>query len=448
MLRASATAPPSVSARTPRPSLGALLRDRSGGILVYTALSLTLLLGLGTIGIDAGRMMLLKGQMQNLADTAALAAAVQLNGRSGARDRAEEVAREAFAAYSGLPEGERRLAISEVTFYSSLEEGIPATGDEDALAVEVTVEPRNLRLFFAPLLRRASGSAEGEDSALLDANAAAQPQPFICNAPPLMMCNPYEGDPTKSLTDANHLGRQVFLTNPPSSGNLAPGNFGLLALPDGSTSSKDIEEALAAQEPEGCYTLDLTTAPGARVNAVKDGINARFDGSDPAEVTRDYGVAEDVLPPPGSSVTVPAGSEWDACQAWMDVEGTESCPSSAPILDASDPGDNWDRVTPYQLYLWERGIAFDRTQRKTETTDPAYTQGEDRRLVKVPVVNCQAEGVKGKGTYPSSGAFLEVFLTRRVGDSGDLKHALIGEIVREVTPENDPNYHANVRLAR
>jgi uncharacterized membrane protein len=64
-----------------------MIRDRRGSITVYTALFLAAGISAGTLAIDVGRMTVLRSEMQNRADSAAMAGAVQLDGRAGARGR-------------------------------------------------------------------------------------------------------------------------------------------------------------------------------------------------------------------------------------------------------------------------------------------------------------------------------------------------------------------------
>ena len=69
-----------------------MFRDRRGSITVYTALFLTAGISAGTLAVDVGRMTVLRSEMQNSADAAAMAGAVQLDGRDNARARALDVA--------------------------------------------------------------------------------------------------------------------------------------------------------------------------------------------------------------------------------------------------------------------------------------------------------------------------------------------------------------------
>ena len=55
-----------------------LWRDKRGAVAIYIAMVSLLLLGSGVLAIDCGRMAVLRTQMQNAADAAALAGAVEL----------------------------------------------------------------------------------------------------------------------------------------------------------------------------------------------------------------------------------------------------------------------------------------------------------------------------------------------------------------------------------
>lgn len=69
--------------------------QRRGAIVVWTAVSMTTLLGFAAISIDVGYLYMVKGEMQSAADSAALAAAAELASFDNARlTRAKEMAAE------------------------------------------------------------------------------------------------------------------------------------------------------------------------------------------------------------------------------------------------------------------------------------------------------------------------------------------------------------------
>ncbi len=446
-------------------------RDEGGGVTAYSAFFIVFAIGLGALAIDVGRMAVLRSQMQDRADAGAMAAAVHLDGREGAQARATAVATNAMSQTSGIPGDGENLNVQTVNFYSEYDPTpVAATGDEDSKFVEVILEPRRVNFFLEPILNP-SGADHYEN---LGALAVAAANPFICAAPPLMVCDLGETDPTMDLSLQSNIGRQIVLKPPPSGGTAwGPGNYGLLALPDGSIGADDIETALAAVDPADCYSLDVSTAPGVKTKKVKHGINARFELDHlpyPAPNVINY--PRDVEIEADSTVVMGSG-DWGIEAYWAAKHG-------GPVPIELQQG--WQSASRYQVYLYEQGLQFARsdTDRRTiypvdgalpegytlvspggqsipedaaNPDDPDYdgmpsqtvaANGYARRLVQVAVLQCAADGVKGSHTYPTNGNFLEMFLTQSVNDipAGNI----YGEIVRPLSPSNDPDFHANVKL--
>jgi hypothetical protein len=441
-------------------------RGEGGGVTAYSAFFVVFAIGLGALAIDVGRMTVLRSQMQDRADAGAMAAAVHLDGREGAQVRATAVAMNAMSQISGIPGDGQDLNVQTVNFYSEYDPTpVAATGDEDSKFVEVILEPRRVNFFLEPILNP-SGDQHYKN---LAARAVAGANPFICQAPPLMVCDLGETDPTMDLALESNIGRQIVLKPPPSGGSAwGPGNYGLLALPDGSIGADDIETALAAVEPADCYSIDVSTAPGVKTKKVKHGINARFELDHlpyPAPNVINY--PKDVEIEADSNVVMGSGN-WGIDAYWEAKHGGD-------VPDELD-----DDASRYQVYLYELGLQFGRNDRQTiypvngallegytpvspggpgipedaaNPDDPDYdgmpsqtvaANGYARRLVQVAVLQCAADGVKGSHTYPTNGNFLEMFLTQSVNDipAGNI----YGEIVRPLSPSNDPDFHANVKL--
>ncbi len=76
----------------------------------------------------------------------------------------------------------------------------------------------------------------------------------------------------------------------------------------------------------------------------------------------------------------------------------------------------------------------------------AASNGPLRRLVKVALLQCVADGINGHGTYPTYGRYVMMFITQEVRDPPDA--AIYGEIVRPLSPINEPTFHANVKLVK
>lgn len=452
-----------------------LWKDEAGSISVYAAMFTVVAIGGGALVVDYSRSAVLHNEMQNAADAAAMSAVFHLDGKDGARSRATDVALNALQNASGIPDGAGATQLSAnpaaIKFYSQITPGpIEATSDLDAKIIEVGLTAQNVSYAFAPVLNVIStGTAIGTT---VQRNAIAQTTPYICHAPPLMMCDLTELDTTLDPTLKSNIGRQIRLKEPQSGGGTwAPGNFGLLALPDGSTGAPDIEGALAAVEPADCYRLDIITATGSKTNKVKDGINARFDVSSfsdpPAPNVINYPLDNDLIPNPDQII---GSGVWNIENYWLAKHGTAAPPELAG-------------ASRYQAYLYELGETYAHDGKETSfpipsggppagfttVTPPAVdipinatyptlpdydgvpqntpaSNGPARRLVKVALLQCIADGVNGHGTYPTHGRFVEMFITQEVKDPPNA--AIYGEIVRSLSPINEPKFHANVKLVQ
>ncbi len=444
-----------------------LSKDESGGVAVFAGFFSVLALGAGALVFDVGRMGVMRTQMQDRADAGAIAGASQLDGRPGAQTRASSLAVNAISQTSMITGTATDLSVQNVTFYSEVDPApVLATGDEDSKFIEITLDPKDVEYMFMPLLVTASG-----DHQTFNANAIATSEPFICHAPPLMICDPAELDSSLDLSLTSNIGRQIPLKAPPSGGSAwAPGNYGLLALPDGSIGASDLEAALAAIEPADCYSLDVGTAPGVKTSKVENGINARFDipGGlpNPAPNVINFPKDADVEADPD---VVMGNGIWDIATYWADKHAT---PLPTNLLGASR----------YQVYLYELGLEFARNGSATvypiegalpagyvvvtpaaadipenadNPDDPDFdgvpsqavaSNGYERRLVQVAVLQCQAEGVKGSHEYPTNGNYLEMFITEAV--DGAPAGGIYAEVVRTLTPNNSPDFHSNVKLVQ
>ncbi|MBI3453903.1 MAG: hypothetical protein HY057_13925 [Rhodospirillales bacterium] len=450
-----------------------LIGEQSGNVGIFAALLATAAIAGGTLAVDFGRLAVLKGQMQHRADAGALAGAVQLDGRAGARDRARRVAIEAVVGRSNIPKDGTELTVSGVTFYQTLTPAhVAADTDENAVFVEVSLAPKQVDVLFQPLMNFLVGKASAT-TRQLNATAVARPDPFICHAPPLMMCDLAELDPALDLTLPGNAGRQVRLKEPvQGGGSMAPGNFGLLSLPDGSAGANDIQAALAAVAPEDCYTLDLTTATGSKTQKVRAGLNARFDlpGGLPNPAPNVINYPRDDSLNADANAKMGAGV-WNLNTYWQQKHG--GAPPAA-LAEASR----------YQVYLYELGYSYARSGRRTvypvgesvpagfvvvtppgpsvpvaanqqNKDDPNYdgvpsrpvaSNGHARRLLAVPLLACVAENVHGRGTYPSHGKYVEMFVTEMSPAPPDA--GIYAEVVRALTPSTSVDFHANARLVQ
>ena len=457
-----------------------LWRDKRGAVAIYVAMVSLLLLGSGVLAIDYGRMTVLRTQMQNAADAAALAGAVELDGYDDARERAEQVARTAASQSGLLLAGVGSLDVTNVVFFSQISPDVTATSDEDAVYIRVTMVPQDIDLILEPVIARLT-SRVSEDTVELTAFATAKYEPIICNTPPLMICNPAEtGGP--NLLSSSSIGKQVRIKAGPGGNSPAPGQYGLLCPLTGNCGASNIGNALAAVTQPQCTGPEVETAPGVRTQQVREGINSRFGTSRRFWPSRWHGVsyrgpARNIINYPRDNNITNANDfgngDWDRNAYW-----TEMHSGTLPGVLAN--------ASRYQVYLYELGETFAVNGSRTiypvpdplnlppgyalnrglgETpvsTSPTCTFGgypnpdcsgqpfsppdsdPKRRIIKVAVLNCQDLGVRGRGTYLTNGRYIDVFVTEEVPRPPDA--SIYGEVVSPLTARTSGDVHANVRL--
>ncbi len=432
-------------------------RDRSGAAAIYVVFAGTLALSGGVLALDIGRVVVLRSQMQNAADAAALSAAAQLDGQSGAITRGIAAASNAISNTTNLSDTAGAFTVQSITYYDGTDPTPVVTNDDsEAVYVEVTLAPRTITIFLAPALQAVSSGAVAEQFTL-EGTARAGIMPIVCAAPPYMACNPSEGgDPADDLLDADNAGRLLLTKVGPGGGTLAPGNFGLLCPSSGNCGAANVGNALA-NDPGLCYTSVVTTSPGSQTQQALNGINARMDSGNknpksPAQNIMNYGRDSDM-----SGSTIIGNGSWDPVSYW-----TINHPSDSQPSDLAD-------YTRYQVYLYELGETFYRNENKTvypttgitppsgySTVSPASaivpaagvpsssaSSDIKRRVLKVAVLNCGALGVQGSGDYPTYGRYVEVFLTEEVGNT---QAATYTEIIGPLLQQYSDDVHINVQL--
>ncbi|MBT4487400.1 MAG: hypothetical protein HN732_16740 [Rhodospirillaceae bacterium] len=438
-------------------ALTSMMKDRSGATAIYVAFAGTLALSGGVLALDIGRVVVLRSQMQNAADSAALSAAAQLDGQSGAINRGTAAASNAITNTTSLTDPSGAFTVQSIVFYDDTDPTpLVTTVDDEAVMVAVTLVPRTISIFLAPVLETIASGVVA-DQFTLEGTARAGIEPIVCAAPPFMACNPAEGgNPSDDLLDADNAGRQLLTKTGPGGGTLAPGNFGLLCPSSGNCGAASVGDALA-NDPGLCYTSIVTTSPGSQTQQAINGINARMDSGTknpkyPSQNIMGYGRDSDM-----SGSTIIGNGDWDPVSYWSTNHSGETEP--ADLVN----------YTRYQVFLYELGETFYRYDNKTiYPTDgitkpgtyttvtpsgasipaagvPSSTASSEikRRVMKIAVLNCTALGVQGSGDNPTYGRYVEVFLTEEVaGTLADTYTEVIGPLLQQYSDD----VHVNVQL--
>lgn len=257
-------------------------QNLEGAVAPTIALSLFGLIAAGGIAFDYARLASLDTELQNAADQAALAAATQLDGQSGACARAASAARNMLLNSTLMANDGSATAVTIadepgcdaaglIRFYEDLDR-TPATTDAEAKFVEIEVDPREAFYTLTPVVQ-AFSSGDVTGIALAGVHSA------ICKTPPVMICNPQETGGNTAFDVSALIGKGIKLVSVGNGGgSWAPGNFGYLNTGGGSNGAPGLREALGWETPPGdcVQATGVDTKPGATVS-VTDALNTRFD---------------------------------------------------------------------------------------------------------------------------------------------------------------------------
>jgi Flp pilus assembly protein TadG len=260
-----------------------LYRSNDGAVAPLVALTLTALIAAGGIAFDYARMASLDTELQSAADQAALAAASQLDGESGACARAVAAAQNLVSnktyfandlggvavtiADSGVCTNDTDITddpAASVRFFQDKAATLPADNVANAHFVEVRVNSRRANYALTAIV----GAMTSGD---ISAKARAGLGTALCKVPPLMICSPTPGTP---IDWNSYKGRGLRAVSKTGS-SWSPGNFGYIGPQDANST----EKALAYQNPifdcQGINTEEevSTGAPTPAITA----INTRMD---------------------------------------------------------------------------------------------------------------------------------------------------------------------------
>ena len=252
------------------------LDDERGAVAATYALALIPLIAFAGVAFDYARLMGADSELQNGADQAALAAASQLDGRSGACARASQAASGMLNNLVILAADSRFIAVGaedacdatgQIRFFQDKSKSTAATSDENANYVEVIVDARQVDYAFLPITGQlASGDMQGVAFAGLGS--------ALCRVPPVMMCNPREAaDP--EFTTANYTGNGLRLIANDQGGLYGPGVFGYLETNAGNGAIATAR-TLGREDPPGdCISTEgADIKPGEQIS-VLDALNTR-----------------------------------------------------------------------------------------------------------------------------------------------------------------------------
>ena len=262
-------------------SIRSLSRDTNGAVAATVGLSLFALIAVGGVAFDYARLASMDSELQNAADQAALAAASQLDGQSGAVSRAIAAAQGLIANQTIMANDAlaKTVTIPTVVFYSTKTNAEANTNGftdtarfAEAKFVRVAVAGREAFYALTPIVGAFRSGAIG-------AEAVAGLGQATCKTPPVMICNPAETGTNTSFDPSAYAGDGIKLVSVGNgSGTWVPGNFGYLDNNSTGNGASALRESLGWTSPPGdCLEgTGVATKTGANVS-VTDALNTRYD---------------------------------------------------------------------------------------------------------------------------------------------------------------------------
>jgi len=287
----------------------AFARNEDGAMTILALLMTVMLLGLGALVVDIGRLYNLHSQMQGYVDQVALAAAAELDGGADAIERATRAALgdgtnpPMVRDVQNFAVGAAELSIQPLQFYrqippdnaadyDSLLAGFATTDPSEAEFVRARAAPLQENFFLMPLVAMI-GSQFGADVATAvtaEAQAIAGFTREVCNTPPLMICNPFENVPPGNTGFTPTIGQQILIKKQGPGSAWANGIYALLQTVEGAGEptcngglggANRIRCVFGLISPNSQCVGRTVTIRGGQAESTNAGLNLRFDIWDP-----------------------------------------------------------------------------------------------------------------------------------------------------------------------
>ncbi|MGI9106796.1 MAG: pilus assembly protein TadG-related protein [Pyrinomonadaceae bacterium] len=262
-------------------------RQERGAVLAISTFGMLAFLLATGLCIDISHLYLVRGELQNAADAAALAGASALNSDDGGIKRAADYAVEAMNSYEFNQRGVT-IPRANVLFAKNwngpyMSETTAKGQPRDIRFVQVTIPPAAVSTTFAaPVLGSSRNVAAAATAGM------SVPLNNFCDYIPV----------TAIDSDTVYFVKgQTYTIRRPPGGAVSPGNYQILAI-DGSGASDDrvgLGQGVRNCVGTGSY---VRTKPGVSAGAVRQGLNTRFGeyggGLDPATYPPDENVRENI----------------------------------------------------------------------------------------------------------------------------------------------------------
>ncbi|GAA3722580.1 pilus assembly protein [Oceanisphaera sediminis] len=409
-------------------------KQQKGAVLVLVTIALFTLLGFTALALDGGYLLLNKTRVQDAVDSAALSGAKTLtkkpadgNTHDDARDAVLNTLQTVFAGdgFSQVNIDTNNLAAAVTVQFS--EEVVPfiSTTDEAARFIRVRLDTVPVTQFFSQLL---------VDSWQVSSSAVAGPEVGSNTEDnkviPLLLCakdpDDIEGDGSFGFNESTETEQGdviVIKTNHHKKAPVGGGNFLGLALEG--TGANVFRNALAGDLTDKSIVVvgqDVTTEPGNMTGPAL-GLNTRLN-----EFNSPLSAPDEQPTMAGSEAFYPDCKQPAPDSLTFDNEdfgfGDPGLPGSGNVSlqDGDADGDGINEKEHLQSYP-EYFSGTDTVDINSSTDGKCI---DDRRIVKVPVGNCDP-GCNGRCDIPVVGVAC-MFLNQKVTGNGSSQYIVAEKI--------------------
>ncbi|HLL77590.1 MAG TPA: Tad domain-containing protein [Pyrinomonadaceae bacterium] len=261
-----------------------------GSVLAVSAVGMMAFLLATGLAVDISHLYLVRTELQNAADAAALAGASALNGHATGIEKAEVLTRQSLNKYEFNKKTISPAGLT-VEYSRNLDTGYvsktAARGDAANIRfVRVALPPSAVGTTFSSMVLGKAVDLSAKATA-----GMSVPLNIFCDYLPITAVDAEEGEPERFTPG------QTYTIRRPPGGAITPGNYQILAIdgPGGADDriglGKGVRNCLAAGSM-------VKTKPGVTAGDVRQGINTRFGeyaaGLDPAEYPPDRNVKEGI----------------------------------------------------------------------------------------------------------------------------------------------------------
>lgn len=358
--------------------------SQRGAVAVSFALLIIVLLGFVGFALDVGRLYVSRAELQNAADTCALAASAALTGSNANQLQVAENYGITAGTRNliGMQEAAAGITSADVTFSQTLNgsylarASISAANALNMHYARCTLSETNIPTLLIHVVNLLPGQNVGPSTVKVTAVAGLEPSKSNCSLP-LAICEPdVAGKPAGTWIQG--------LLKPGGSIN---GAFKWVEFP-GYTQNKDLQDLL-----EGSGQCDLNSsqsvgsAPGIK-ESITDSWNTRFG----------------IYTPSGPSVSA----------APPDLTGWVYDPTTFPAQFNAMP--NFLQKRAQSTPKHQSNADYKLNNPNDWATDAQFQNGQDRRLVVGPIVDCNALANNGTATIKGWACYLMLNPVFKPGD--------------------------------